>query len=293
LVYLKLVLTAVFWGGTFIAGRIISQTMGPYSAAFLRFVFASFLLILFTIKIEGRLPGLTFRQVIIVCLLGLTGIFSYNLCFFSGLKTIQAGQAALIIATNPIFISLSAAVFFKDRLDLKLVAGLFLSVTGALIVISNGRPMEIFHMGVGRGQLFIFGCVASWVAYSIIGKKAMQDLSAVTSVCYSSLAGTLFLFFPALHNGLISQARSCGWVEWSGLFYLGCFGTALGFFWFYEGIKAIGPARAGMFINFVPVSAIILSFFILNEPLTPSLFIGAVCVITGVFITSQTGKPAD
>ncbi len=290
MVYLKLVLTAVFWGGTFIAGRLISQTMEPYSAAFLRFVFASFFLIVFTLKIEGRLPGLTFRQVIIVCLLGLTGIFLYNLFFFSGLKTIQANQASLIIATNPIFISLAAAVFFKDRLRLNTIAGLFLSVTGALVVISNGRLMEIFHMGMGRGQLFIFGCVASWVAYSIIGKKVLTDLSAVTSVCYSALAGTLFLFVPALHNGVISQAVSCGWVEWVCLFYLGCFGTALGFFWYYEGIKAIGPARAGMFINFVPVSAIILSFIILKEQVTSSLFAGAVCVITGVFVTNRTKK---
>ena len=270
MIYLKLVLTALFWGGTFIAGRLISQTMDPYSAAFLRFFIASFFLIFLTLKIEGRLPRLNTSQIFIVCLLGLTGIFSYNLFFFSGLKTIQANQASLIIATNPIFISLASALFFKEKLTFLKIIGLCLSVTGALIVVSNGHLLDIFKIGLGQGQILIFGCVASWVSYSIIGKKAMNDLSAITSVCYSSIAGTIFLFVPALFNGILTQLPTYGMLEWTSLFYLGFFGTVLGFFWYYEGISAIGPMRAGMFINFVPISAIVLSFCILKEPITPS-----------------------
>ncbi|MFH2090941.1 MAG: DMT family transporter [Pseudomonadota bacterium] len=287
MVYFKLVLTAIFWGGTFIAGRMLSQTMDPYSAAFLRFLIASFFLIGLTFKIEGCLPRIKPSQIFIVCLLGFTGIFSYNLFFFSGLKTIPANQASLIIATNPIFISLAAAFFFKDKLSAHKLIGLALSVTGALIVISNGHLIDIFKMGIGKGQYFIFGCVASWVCYSIIGKKAMNNLSAITSVCYSAIAGTIFLFFPALFNGLLDHLPAYGLLEWANLFYLGFFGTVLGFFWYYEGIKAIGPARAGMFINFVPISAIVLSFFILKEPITPSLLVGALFVITGVWASNS------
>ncbi|RLB97177.1 MAG: EamA family transporter, partial [Deltaproteobacteria bacterium] len=57
----------------------------------------------------------------------------------------------------------------------------------------------------------------------------------------------------------------------------------------YEGIKQIGPIKAGIFINFVPISAIVLSFLILKEPLTPSLIIGAILVITGVYLTNIVG----
>ena len=285
--YFKLLLTAVFWGGTFIAGKLISQTVDPYSAAFLRFFIASFLLIFLTLKIEGCLPRVAPGKIGIIILLGFTGIFSYNLLFFSGLGHIQANRASLIIASNPIFISLGAVIFFKEKLNLLKIAGLFLSVTGALIVISKGNLLNIVDSGVGKGEFLIFGCVASWVIYSILGKKAMDDLSPIVSVCYSSIAGTILLFFPALYNGVFSNLVSYGWLEWASLFYLGFFGTVLGFFWYYEGIQKIGPMKAGIFINFVPISAIIMSFFILKEPVSLSLLMGATLVIAGVYITNS------
>ncbi len=284
--YLKLLLTAVFWGGTFIAGKWVSINIDPYSAAFLRFLIASFFLIFLTLKIEGRLPGISLGKLLIVIVLGFTGVFSYNLFFFSGLGHIQANRASLIIACNPIFISLCSVMFFKDRLNALKIIGLCLSITGALIVISKGNLLKIVESGIGKGELLIFGCVLSWVTYSVLGKKAMNDLSPVVSVCYSSVAGTILLFFPAFNKGVFTNFLTYTPVEWASLFYLGFFGTVLGFFWYYEGIKKIGPMKAGIFINFVPISAIILSFFILNEPLTLSLMIGALFVIAGVYLTN-------
>jgi len=60
----------------------------------------------------------------------------------------------------------------------------------------------------------------------------------------------------------------------------------LGFVWYYQGIKAIGPMKASQFINFVPVSAILLAFFFLKEPITPSLLIEGTFVIMGVYLTN-------
>ena len=176
IVYVKLILTAIFWGGTFIAGRVVAKDVGPFSAAFFRFFIASIFLILFTYKIEGRLPVLQKRQIIPVFLLGMTGVFLYNVFFFKGLKIIHAGRAAVIIAGNPILITLFSAYFFKEKLSLIKVAGIILSVTGAVIVISKGSFTEIVSGGVGWGEIFIFGCVFSWVAYSLIGTAVMDDL---------------------------------------------------------------------------------------------------------------------
>jgi drug/metabolite transporter (DMT)-like permease len=161
-----------------------------------------------------------------------------------------------------------------------------------MIVISNGDLMALFTLGLGRGELLIFGCVISWVVYSILGKKAMNDLSPIASVCYSSIAGTLLLLFPALFKGVALNIGTYHLLEWAGLFYLGFFGTVLGFFWYYEGIKALGPMKAGIFINFVPISAIVLSFFILKEPITLSLLIGATFVIAGIYLTNRAGLKA-
>ena len=103
LIYLKLLLTAFFWGGTFIAGRIVAQDVGPFSAAFFRFMIASVFLLLFTYKLEGKFELPQKGQWIPVFLLGMTGVFSYNVFFFKGLKIISAGRAAVIIAKSDIY----------------------------------------------------------------------------------------------------------------------------------------------------------------------------------------------
>ncbi len=128
LVYVKLILTAIFWGGTFIAGRVVAKDVGPFSAAFFRFFIASIFLVLFTYKIEGKLPVLKKGQIFPVFLLGMTGVFLYNVFFFKGLKIIHAGRAAVIIAGNPILITLFSAYFFKEKLSLIKVIGIILSV---------------------------------------------------------------------------------------------------------------------------------------------------------------------
>ncbi|MGD8368956.1 MAG: DMT family transporter [Desulfobacterales bacterium] len=291
MVYLKLLLTAFFWGGTFIAGRMLAGDVGPYSAAFLRFVVASVFLVLLTLKIEGRIPKMPGKTIPWVVLLGMTGVFSYNVFFFKGLALIEAGRAAIIIANNPVLITLLSALLFREALTPLKATGVLLSVTGALVVITRGHLAAIVSGGIGTGELLIFGCVASWVAYSLIGKKVMNDLSPLSAVAYSALIGAAALFPAALGEGLVADAPSFRSADWAAIFYLGFFGTVLGFVWYYQGIQRIGPARASLFINFVPISAVILAFFILGEPLTPSLAAGTLLVCTGVYLTNRKAKP--
>ncbi|MBF0204639.1 MAG: EamA family transporter [Desulfamplus sp.] len=288
MVYLKLFLTAVLWGGTFIAGRFIAQEVNPFNAGFIRFAMASFFLLVITRQVEGSLPVVKKKQIFPILILGATGVFSYNVFFFFALHYLQAGKAALIIANNPILISLLSALIFKESLNAVKCVGIFMSVTGALVVISDGHIMSFVNSGLGKGEILTFGCVISWVAYSLVGKQIMGDLSPLVSVCYSSIAGTVMLFVPAMTHGSFHEIFQYNSMEWFSLFYLAFFGTVLGFLWYYEGIKSIGAMKSSVFINFVPVSAIIFSYFILNEPVGKSLLIGAILVISGVFSTNAS-----
>jgi drug/metabolite transporter (DMT)-like permease len=287
IVYVKLLMAAFFWGGTFIAGRVVAQGVGPFSAAFLRFAGASLLLVLITRKIEGGLPRLKRDQIIPVVLLGMTGVFAYNVLFFLGLQTVTAGRASVIVAMNPIFIALFAALLFRERLSGINAAGIVLCVTGAVVVISHGSPPALLHGDVGRGELYVLGCVASWVLYSLIGKHAMRDLSAMAAVTYSCLIGDVLLLIPAWMEGLFSDAAGYRMVDWLGIAYLGIFGTVLSFTWYYEGIRTIGASRAAVFINFVPISAVVLAFLILGEILDISLIAGGGMVIGGAYLTNR------
>ena len=286
LIYLKLMLTAIFWGGTFVAGRSLAQNVGPFSAAFFRFAIASLLLVCLTWKIEGKLPVLKKSQILPVFLLGLTGVFCYNLFFFKGLKLIEASRASIIIASNPVFIALFSAIFFREKLNAVKTAGIMLSVSGAMVAISRGNLGAVLHGSLGWGEFDIFLCVASWVVFSLLGKAVMFGLSPLASVTYSSITGTVLLCVPAFREGL-TDCIYYSISDWWDIFYLGFFGTVLGFVWFYEGINQIGPTKAGLFINFVPISAILLAFLILNEPLTTSLLVGTILVTTGVYLTNR------
>lgn len=276
---------ALFWGGTFIAGRILAMEMGPFCGAFLRFFVASLFLTAILFRLERPFSPLGKKQMLYLFLMGMTGIFLYNVLFLKGLKLIEAGRASVIIANNPIFIALMSAVLFKERINALKVIGILVSVSGAILVITRGRLLDGLGGGFGWGEIFIFGCVASWVSYSLLGKIVMTDLSPLTAVAYSSLAGMICLLPPAVAEGLF-DGRHYSFQTWASIFYLGFFGTVLGFLWYYEGIRRIGPTRAGLFINFVPISAVLLSFLILKEPLTLSLFIGAVLVTSGVCLAA-------
>jgi drug/metabolite transporter (DMT)-like permease len=280
--YIKLLMTAIFWGGTFISGRMLADSVPPFSAAFFRFLFASVCLYLLFARREGKIPKLAKQQILSVVLLGLTGVLAYNVFFFNGLKLIPAGRASIIIANNPIIISIFSALFFKESLSATKVAGILISVSGAIIAISGGDPSILLAGGIGKGDLFIFGCVLSWSAYSLMGKRVMRDLSPFAAVSHSSAIGMLALLIPAWMEGMPAAVPGYSLLDWGNLAYLGLFGTVLGFVWYYEGIRVIGPSRASLFINFVPISAICLAHIILKEPLTVSLLVGGALVVTGV-----------
>lgn len=286
MIYIKLLLTALFWGGTFIAGRIATAEVSPYFAAFTRFAIASLPLLLIA-KATGQLVKIKFSQLVIILLLGFTGVFAYNIFFFKGLKLVNAGRAGVIIGANPILIAILAAVFFKEKLTWLRTGGIIISITGAIIAISQGDLANISNGKVGIGELYILVCAASWVAFSLIGKPLTAKLSSITIITYSVAAGAFFLFIPACFDGFERNLASCSLKSWIAIAYLGVFGTAIAFVWYYQGIKQIGPTKAGIFINFVPISAILLAFLILAEPISPSLAIGAVLVTAGVYLTNK------
>ena len=289
LTYLKLLATMSFWGGTFVAGRLLAGEVPPFHAAFLRFLLAVILLLIILYTVEKRFPPLDRKQLGAVVLLGMTGVFGYNVAFFTGLQTVSAGRAGLIIALNPVGIALLSALFGGERLGLTSILGILISVTGAMLVISHGN-LALLAGGIGTGELTLLACVLCWALYSVIGRRAMRGLSPLASVTYSALAGALFLGPVALIQGLWNSIPGYGLKAWASITFLAVFGTVLAFIWYYQSIHEIGAVRSGVFINFVPLFAMLFGQAMLGETLTFTLIQGAVLVIAGTWITNFYGK---
>ncbi len=288
LTYLKLLITMALWGGTFVAGRLLAGAVSPFSASFIRFFIAGLLLSLLLYRVEGGFPRLNRRQLGFVLLLGLTGVFGYNIAFFKGLETVSAGRAGLIIALNPVGIALMSALFGGEPLRPMKSLGIGISVVGAMLVISDGHPLSLIH-GIGKGELIILGCVLCWGLYSVVGRRAMFDLSPLVAVTYSALAGVIFLAPLALRMDFFVTISSYESEAWGCLLYLAVFGTVVAFLWYYKAILEIGAVRAGVFINFVPIFAMLLGVLLLDEPLTAGLLQGGVLVIIGASVTNYAG----
>lgn len=288
LVYLKLILTMAIWGGTFIAGRIVSQNMSPFTASFCRFAIAAFCLLIFINRQSISLPKLKIHQIPFILLLGFSGVFAYNAFFFLGLKTISASRAGLIIALNPVAITLGSRIFFQEKLTPLKLIGIGMSLLGVALIITEGDINTLLSDGIGKGELFILGCVLSWCTYSLIGKRIMKELSPSVATTYAILIGTMTLLPPAILEQFGQEIRSIQPLTWLGLLYLGILGTVVAFNWYYEGIQAIGAGKASIFINLVPIFAVIFGILFLQESVTVILLIGGSLVVTGVSLVNKS-----
>ena len=292
--YVKLIAAMAMWGGTWIAGRVIAQELSaPLAVAALRFVLSGLAVGGFMLLSEGRLPvPQSGRDWGLIWALGFFGIFLYGLCFFFGLQRIPAGRGALVVALNPAVIVITAWLIGKERMTPRKAVGSLIALAGCLTVIGNGDPLALFQGTVGLGEWLIVGCVLSWTAYTFIGWQATGRFSPLATTFYASLSGAILLGLAALLQGNIDPA-AWSWRVWSGMGFLAIFGTAIAYTWFTDAVHRLGAGHASIFINLVPVFAVLQAALLLGERLGLAVLAGGTLVIAGVWLTSyQKGKTA-
>ncbi len=290
-IYLRLVGVAALWGGTFIATRVLARIMPHLTAATLRFVVAVALLLVVA-KRMGGLPRLTRAQAASTFVLGFTGAFLYNVCFFGALELLPASRTALIVALNPIVTAVVMAMVLRERIAAIRWIGIAVALVGSAVVITRGDLGAALSQSVGRGELLMFGGVCAWAAYTIIGQYTLRELSPVVATTYASMWGGLMLAIGALFELREVDLAVLGWQAIGAIVYLGAFGTVIAFIWYYQAVQTIGPARTAVFNNLVPVFAVTFGVLLLGEQLLPSMLVGGAMVIVGVMLTNRRVRAA-
>ncbi|QWT46891.1 DMT family transporter [Azospira inquinata] len=292
--YLRLLLTMVLWGGTWIAGRLVVQDTPPLTAAFWRFFIAALALGLQLGLTEGRSAfaprALSRREWATVFWLGFTGIFAYNLCFLYGLRHISAGKGALVVALNPAAVALVAWLGGGETMNRIKGLGILTALGGCLLVIGNGHPLALLHGAIGLGEWLILGCVLFWTLFTFIGRRATHTLSPLAATFYACALGGLLLGAAALALGLTLVPPDLSLRAWLCVLFLGLFGTALSFTWYAEGIRGLGATRAAAFINLVPIFAVLQGDWLLGERLSAPVLIGGALVLGGVILTNRGAR---
>ena len=289
--YLRLVSVPAIWGGTFVAGRIVSASLPPATAAFARYVLASLALLAVLQFTQGLavLRRVTARQLLGTLGLGATGILIYNLLFFSALAVLPAGRTSLIVALNPVVTLLLAAALLGDRLAPQRWAGIALALLGVWVVVTHGE-LGLLLQSLGRGELSMLGAVLAWAVYTLLGRRVLRDLSPLVATLLASLWGTLFLGLAAWPEWPAVHLQAFTVPVLGSLLFLGVLGTAVAFVWYYEGITRLGAARTVVFNNLVPVFSVLFGWLLLGEPVSASLLAGGVLAVAGVFLVNRSGR---
>jgi drug/metabolite transporter (DMT)-like permease len=285
--YARLVTVPAIWGGTFVAGKIVVGSLTPLMGSFARYLVACVALLVAAFALEGGLPRLTGRQWLATFILGLFGVFAYNLFFMGALTKLPASRAALIIALNPAITIAISAVVLKERLSARRWAGVVLALLGVAIVVSRGDFASFASGSVGAGELYMFAAVSSWAVYTILGRKVLGGLSPLAATNYAALWGTILLGAVAAPQFDTLRFTQFDWRTVVSLLYLGVLGTALAFVWYYMSVKKVGASSASIFNNLVPVFGVAISVALLGETLLPSMLIGGVIAIAGVMMVSR------
>nr|WP_330218409.1 DMT family transporter [Sporosarcina globispora] len=284
LIYGMLTLATATWGSAFIAGKIAVQSFEPATVAFLRFFGAAILLfpLMWIMEKDRKRPNL--RDHGLFALLGLTGIALYNICFFFATKHAPVIKSSLFIASNPVLIILLSGLFLKERITKNHIIGMAVALTGVVFIITDGHLLTLFQYGFEPIDFVLLGAVVSWAIYSVVGKVVLKKFSSVESTTYAVAYGTLFLLPFASAETSWMDIQQASITTWAAIAHMSIFVTVVSFVMYYNGIKEVGAAKASIFINVMPVSAVIMATVFLGETFTMAHGIGAAFVLTGVYI---------
>jgi drug/metabolite transporter (DMT)-like permease len=261
--------------------------MDPIDLGFLRFLIATPLMILIVVLRKKPLL-LPKKELPWLVVLGLTGVTLLYLFQFLGIHFTNAPTASVLINTNVIFIAILSGLFLHETLTRKRVAGIVLSFIGVIVIMFS----DISKQALTFDNLFFIGGILMllsafcWALYSFVGKRLLKTYDEFVITTYAFGFGTLFYIpFVVLHLGPVLQQTSLN--GWLAVLYLALTCSLFGYLGWYYALKHIDASKAAVFLNFIPLFTILMSFF-LGTSLTWFFLLGAALIIYGVYLTQRT-----
>lgn len=278
--YILLLFTSLLWAGNFVAGKFLVNHGSALLLTEMRWVIAVLCLIPF---VWWKEKSLTFpiKAIIPLILMGLTGVLLFNYLMFLALVNTSADNVGLLSTLNPISIAIASFFFYRDKLSIRQLTAMLISLFGIIIVISHGDLNKLLALQFNRGDLFMLAAVAIWGLYSIAARKAMQYVSPYKATLWSGIFGVAInLPFMLSTDGISNPTPSFWWA----ILYSSIGATVLAMIFWNIGIQKIGSVKSGMFLNFNPMFTALLAYFFLGEKLTLTQTAGSVIVILGIYV---------
>jgi drug/metabolite transporter (DMT)-like permease len=205
-----------------------------------------------------------------------------------GLTYVSATVGSVLISTIPVFATIGAWIFFKERLKAVNYAGIIISFIGVLVFISTGSGNISFNM---TGLALMMLAVISAVGYNLTLSRLVGSYSPFFIVMIQNAIGAI-LFFPLFlildYNNFISHPFT--FKAFLPVLELAVFASCGAFILFAWSVSRMGITRANVFTNTIPVFTAFFAFFILDEKLSVRNIAGMAIVITGIIMSQMNGR---
>lgn len=271
--YLMATLAAILWGANFNLAKPVLAEMSPYLAGASRYTIAAIVMILIARFSQAVIP---LREWKAYLTLGIVGVFGFNLFFFLGMAHSSAINGALIMALNPLLTAILSYFILGERLKLAQLLAFPVGIAGvAIVVLGAGAEWTI-----ATGDLYIMIASLNWAVYNVLVKKMMpKQVSGIASTAGIMTVGALALSLAAACNGspLVMPTAHAG----LALLIMALGGGVLAYLFWNASIKHLGPAKAAIFMNLIPVTTMVIAAVEQAPPTHAQLF-GAVLVISAV-----------
>jgi len=285
--YGSLIVAAVVWGGSVVGQKAALGSFSAVEVSVLRGLGALAILIPLWWWQEGGSVRISARDAGVFAALGL-GVLGNHLLVLFGLRYIGAAEAGVIIGASPAITAFLSSLLIQDVPFRSVALGCAVSFAGVALV-SGVQPEGVTGEQPWLGATLIVLGLVSWALYTIGGRRSMERFSPLT-VNWTTLLASVVVQIPLLwadQKMLAEGAVSVSAGGWIALAYLIVFATALGQQAWLYGVRGIGPSRAGIFGNLIPVSALLLSALILGERITLRHLVGVALILAGVWLVTR------
>jgi drug/metabolite transporter (DMT)-like permease len=280
---LSLVGMAVIWGVNFSVMKYGTQNMAPAAYNFLRMGIACVILFAMAYARPGLRPSTTDRNRLLA--LGVLGHFIYQMLFLQGLSMTRAGTAALVVAASPAAVAIVARLSGHEKLPMKTVWGIVLSISGVILVVGGSVTADgASHL---LGDLLILGAVIVWAFYTTGLVPLAQHVEPAQVAAWTLLGGLVPLAAVAAPSLLRTDWVGITPLTWAAVAYSGILAMVVAYLVWYHGVRAIGPTRTAMFANLQPLVAVLVAWVLLNEVPTVFQGTGAAAVIGGLYLARR------
>jgi drug/metabolite transporter (DMT)-like permease len=279
---LLLLTMAVIWAINFVVVKYATHVFNPVAFTGLRVGTAAAFLVAFAFARGGF--ALSRHDVLRLLFLGVIGNGLYQLFFIHGLARTRAGNAALIVGAAPAFIALVARARGLERVKRMTLAGIALSVIGVGLVIAGSAASSNGQATI-LGSVLVFLGVLCWTVYTIVLQPYTKRIDVIQLSAVTMVGGAVPLLFASMPALVATDWASVGAGGWLALFYSSVISMGVAYFFWYRGLRVLGPTRSAVYTNLQPIVALLVAWAFLGEIPTTFQGVGAVTIIAGVFLT--------